>query len=584
MSQIYLAPDDEITDVVEKLRLSEDRAVTLIVPKGASLLQSLINVRLLKRKADELNKVLGVVTTDQVSKHIADQCGVVVYHNLSEVSSVPESELDKKKTQMVKKDFDGSAAKVSSVKQHGEDVASEPKVSHYQEQKNDHKDSDEDLGGPNPSDLIENDGSVPAVEIAESSSGEPSSSEDIIIGKEETDVDDEEDRPRHVDIRRHLPKWFIASVIALLIVLLVAGGAGAVYFPRVNLVLHVPTQSIKKQITITIDPNATSVSGTTVPGVIRTLNVSDTGSANTTGTKQVGNKATGTITISDTWSSDPFTLNQGSVLTEVESGLTFVTQQTVVDNGAKGVSGGQPVPGTVDVSVVASQPGAQYNLSSGKNFVIQGLTGNEARTIVGSNANSMTGGTTQTVNVVEQADIDQAKSDLKSKLQTSAQSAVSQNEPSDQLLVSQATNVQITYGNSDHAVGDAANTISVSGSAVATALSAHISDLETVITSVFDKGLSSDKSVILPELSQINWAQTSGNGGDWVIQQSVTGQIVTKIDSSTIQTFSLGKKVSSLANNIDSTFNVKSVDIKRNISWWPFMPLLKSHIGVQIEQ
>ncbi|MBC7581656.1 hypothetical protein H7097_02175, partial [Aeromicrobium sp.] len=48
---VYVDIDDEITAIIEKVRSSQQKIVALVLPKRASVLQSIVNMKLLKRTA-----------------------------------------------------------------------------------------------------------------------------------------------------------------------------------------------------------------------------------------------------------------------------------------------------------------------------------------------------------------------------------------------------------------------------------------------------------------------------------------------------------------------------------------------------
>ena len=62
---IYIDVDDEITGVIDKVLDSPSKLVALVLPKRASVFQSIVNMKLLKRKADEADKDIVLVTTEE---------------------------------------------------------------------------------------------------------------------------------------------------------------------------------------------------------------------------------------------------------------------------------------------------------------------------------------------------------------------------------------------------------------------------------------------------------------------------------------------------------------------------------------
>jgi hypothetical protein len=79
---LYIDADEEITSVIDKLKACEAETVILVVPKGASLLQSLINLKLLKREAEPLGKKIALVTADRVGRNLALQIDIPVYEDV----------------------------------------------------------------------------------------------------------------------------------------------------------------------------------------------------------------------------------------------------------------------------------------------------------------------------------------------------------------------------------------------------------------------------------------------------------------------------------------------------------------------
>ena len=53
---IYIDVDDEITAIIDKVITSKHKIVALVLPKRAVVLQSIVNMKLLKRTADEAKK------------------------------------------------------------------------------------------------------------------------------------------------------------------------------------------------------------------------------------------------------------------------------------------------------------------------------------------------------------------------------------------------------------------------------------------------------------------------------------------------------------------------------------------------
>ncbi|MDZ7586533.1 MAG: hypothetical protein U0946_02155, partial [Patescibacteria group bacterium] len=79
---LYLEPDEEITSVIDKIKQSKSNRLSLVVPKEATLLQSVINLRLLSKEAINLGKEIALVTSDKIGRNLASRVGLTVYESL----------------------------------------------------------------------------------------------------------------------------------------------------------------------------------------------------------------------------------------------------------------------------------------------------------------------------------------------------------------------------------------------------------------------------------------------------------------------------------------------------------------------
>ncbi len=93
--RIFIEPDDEITDVIDKLEKTKKEIAVLIIPKSAIILQSIINLKLLKRRADDLGKRLAVVTDSGRGRKLAEKIGLSVYRK-AKVDKITRTEEKKK--------------------------------------------------------------------------------------------------------------------------------------------------------------------------------------------------------------------------------------------------------------------------------------------------------------------------------------------------------------------------------------------------------------------------------------------------------------------------------------------------------
>jgi len=82
----YIDIDEEITSIIERLRKSAAKEVVIVVPKRALLIQSIINLKLLKREADKLGKEIIIVTQDKLGKLLVEKTGIAVELKLNDIA------------------------------------------------------------------------------------------------------------------------------------------------------------------------------------------------------------------------------------------------------------------------------------------------------------------------------------------------------------------------------------------------------------------------------------------------------------------------------------------------------------------
>ena len=85
---IYLDIDEELTSIVKRFKKSAAEEITLVVPRKAVLLQSIVNLKILKKEADRLGKKIIINTTDKIGKNLATKAGFVVHKRIENSSEI----------------------------------------------------------------------------------------------------------------------------------------------------------------------------------------------------------------------------------------------------------------------------------------------------------------------------------------------------------------------------------------------------------------------------------------------------------------------------------------------------------------
>lgn len=78
-SYIYLKEEEELGEVIEKIRETKDKEIVLVIPTGTKSLSNYINLELLKREIDNLKKSVYLSTDDEKINDLARRVGLQIF-------------------------------------------------------------------------------------------------------------------------------------------------------------------------------------------------------------------------------------------------------------------------------------------------------------------------------------------------------------------------------------------------------------------------------------------------------------------------------------------------------------------------
>ncbi len=88
MKPIYIEIDEEVTAIIDRVRAATTKDVVIVVPTGAALLQSAVNMRLLLREAQKAQKNLTLVTSDEYGLTLAQKVGITAHARVEDVAGM----------------------------------------------------------------------------------------------------------------------------------------------------------------------------------------------------------------------------------------------------------------------------------------------------------------------------------------------------------------------------------------------------------------------------------------------------------------------------------------------------------------
>ncbi|MBI3261200.1 hypothetical protein HYZ64_02400 [Candidatus Berkelbacteria bacterium] len=206
----------------------------------------------------------------------------------------------------------------------------------------------------------------------------------------------------------------IALVILLLYIFVV---------PRVTITVEVLGEPLERELTLT----AATVSGAgeqVVPATLEEATKEQTQTFKTTGQKNVGEKAKGTIALNNAWSSDAVPLAAGTKLTK--DGVAFrLTQAVTIPGATVSLVAGQAQtnPGKIDGAIEAEGSGEAGNVGPGK-FTITSIEVIKQSKIYGESTAKLTGGSSRFIGVVSEEDLKTARTTLEGELKNELKESI----------------------------------------------------------------------------------------------------------------------------------------------------------------
>lgn len=540
---IYVDIDDEITSMIDKVVSSKKKVVALVLPKRATVMQSIVNMRLLKRASEEAGKSIVLITSEASVMPLAGAVGVYVAKTLQSKPIIPIEGQDMNGDEPDIGIEDADETELDETKSVGE-LAGEPE-----------EDSIE----------VDNDGdSVPGESI------------DAVVKPEKVKKDRKLKIPNFDSFRK---KLFIGLGLLLLF------GFGWYYafyvMPSAKITLKTDTTTTAVDLTFTANPAAKELdeANKIVPATVRESKKTNSQKTATTGEKNLGDKAGGKMTMK-------LTTDCVSPLTDVPSGTTvssdnlnFITQKKAKFSPPPTPEGGKCVFSSNDVDVIAASGGGSYNLSA-RTYTVAGFPA-----VTGSGEN-MSGGSDKIIKIVSQQDLDTAKTkaleggtdsikaEIVSELQKDGYIAVPETFAAGSPVVSSSPNV-----------GDEANEVTVNVVTSYTVLGIEKESLKKLVESEAKKQIDISKQTISDDgLSTANY-QLFDRKPNGETRLNLKTNIVTgaQLNAEDLKKQIAGKKRGEIQQILNIP-GVKDLDIKFSPFWVNKVPKNPNKITITFEQ
>lgn len=387
----------------------------------------------------------------------------------------------------------------------------------------------------------------------------------------------------HSQKRFSLPRPRFSFVFVILGILMGLGALFAAYWylPSAKVTLTLVPRTLSSQFDLTVNTSAQSVSldTRTIPGTYKEVTTSQEKSSATSGTKLVGEKATGSITIIN-GTSIPRTFAAGTTISS-PSGLAFVTTAEVQVASASGTADPNSYqPGKGTVNVTASQIGSDSNISAGTQFRVGTFSSLD---YVAKNDSAFVGGTSRQIKVVSKDDIGKLRTDLLATLKEAAKTQLISEISQETQLIAETITTQSVSEDLNHQVDEQADSVTLRLTVKAKGLTYQKSDLTSVIQNETRSQIP-EGFVNIGELDP-TFAVKKTDKESVTVAVNVSGSLLPRIAEKEVIAKIVGMSPASARNYLAGLSGVSHIEIKFNLPLPDFLltlPHLPSHISLDV--
>lgn len=544
---IYIDVDEEITGIISKIQNSPKDIVALVLPKRASVLQSSVNMKLLKRAQDQHKKKVVLITSESRILPLAGAAGLFVASNLTSKPYVPLAKVVKD----AKPDAEDGIDPNTPVSQ----VAPEAKFA----------DSDDEIE-------IDNTPKTPAAGAA-------------AAGPKRPKKDKKSKVPNFSKFRKKV------LAIAIIVFLLIFGLIyGLLFAPRAKVIVKAQTDSLPTSFDFIADPNASGVdtTGKIVRASTQTTQKDSSEQVNSSGTENKGKKASGSLTMTARkCGGNPFTAPSSvSSGKEVSSnGVTYITQESAKFTTSGAQPDSQPncyiYPATNDVSITAQSGGANGNVSNA-NFSVAGRNDVSAQ-------GSASGGTDNNVKVVTQADVDKAKERISGAPSTAKDDFKAQLEKDGYIAIDDSFKADPGKYSITPGVGKEGDQVTVSVTTTYTMLGIKKEDLQELIkNNIASQEQGKGKTILSDGIDnatiKVNGGAVGLSDGQAALNINTTVVVGPDINQDSLKQQIAGKKAGEARDILGQVSGITDPEVDLSPFWVGRVPKSNSKITIEIQQ
>lgn len=581
---IYIEPEDDITDIIAKVKNAKTKIVALVPPKKAGVLRSVVNFKLIAKTALQHNKTVVLISTDENLVKFAQSVKMPVAKSLS---SKPQLATDDET------EF-GDADEESDIIEEEPEAETSTSKPEKKDVKSDHEKSHKD------------DKKAEATKVKKS--------EEVVT---EDEIDEEADTDKKVakkksnqkvpNIKKYRTQIIIGSVFAVIMVVVLIWAFA--FAPAAKVIVHVRTsdQGFSETIKLTTDQDKEDIDAGIFYMEEKAIEKTASADFEATGEVDKGTKASGTLTVKRTSpvsivgnGRDAITIPVGTKFTY--NGLTYVSTAASTLRAVDGkdfdtdtCKVSTSLVATCDLSkdvtttvkIEAIENGDKYNMgavNSGWTASISGATPTSSAAI--------SGGSSKIVKIVSKDDLVAAEENLDITGESDAKKELIDENSDDAIVIKSSFNIENGQLSSSPALGEEVNgdtkpkvtkkttykVYTVSRDAVSQYIEKTVEEgLGDDTRTVYATGAGKDEEKVIAFFESYK-----NNNGEYTAKLKSTVKIGPRVTPEMISEKILGQKVGQVRTMLTSINGVADVEINRSYFWVTKIPSDINKVEIEI--
>lgn len=536
---IYIDTDDDVTSIVGRIKQSSEVVVALVPPKRIGVLQSVVNLRLLQRAAKVAKKRLAIVTTDPSLVNLASGLGIPVAKNINAQAKVPDM-VDEDEISDV---IDGNDIAVSDIPRSRRETSEDKEISAA-------------VAAIETDDRIKNDLDADGV------------------------PDDEEEKPKK-PVKK---KSKVPNINSLRNKLLIGGGIAVVligflvwaliFAPQATITIQAKTSPLEVSKTLTLIPSSDkNVADGQLSPVVKQKKTNESVEFEATGSREVGENAAGTVAFC--YDVPNYNDHTGDKIAAVEleagtllyaDGVQFTTDAPL--SVEPGRNSNNQCETYYSVKATAVKIGEESNISQNTLMSVSGYSNLKAIA-----KSDFTGGSKETVKVVQQSDVDAAVARLRERGDSDAARDELMGQMSDSTVVIDGSfnvsqgDVKVTPGVGETPEGDSAKA-TASIELTYTLVGVNKDDLSDVLDAALkDQTDQAKQKVYNNGIDSVKFSGfTTANDG-YTVTVTTNGHVGPVINEDDVRKQAVGKKSEEIRALLMETDGVNDVSVNMSPFW-----------------